>query len=436
MIMALAACQAVGAQVFIENDYVTDPDSVAAPQPFMEVLADSIVVYHLQPVDPADEVKLPAGLLVEPVYMPYEIMDTLSLASSEPPTVTSQAMKWIERERRMNAVYKRMRQNYAIYHPDRVKLNFDSLPAPPKVETVAVNDPTQALVAAEISANAAPVGAPTVVVERQNWINRFKSDLQFSQAYISPNWYQGGNSSLNLIFDFRYDTQLNTKFHPDLMFENNFQWRTALTNAPEDEYRNYSITENRLQINSKFGYRAFRKWYYSLTGQFKTPVFNSYRFNSDVMTASFLSPGELNVGLGMTYSTKALKDKFELNLTISPLSYNLKTVINNRVSETAHGLEAGHKTLSSYGSSFEMNWKWKICYNVSWQSRFFFFTDYKRYQYDWQNSVTFNINKYLTANFNLEMRYDTTDKVREDTSWHRFQMKELISLGFTYNITH
>ncbi len=53
--------------------------------------------------------------------------------------------------------------------------------------------------------------------------------------------------------------------------------------------------------------------------------------------------GELNIGVGMTFSTKALKDKFEFNATISPLSYNPKTVINKEVSETQHGLKRGHQ---------------------------------------------------------------------------------------------
>lgn len=405
-----------------------DTSAVSAQDSISITAADSAACAY-------DAVELPQILFVTPVYTPYEILDTASVASFKP-TNGHQAMKWLERERKMNRFAKQLRQRHAISHPDDVPYNLKDLPEPPKQEKVVVHDPSMAVVSAEIVATTGNAGVKAVEITKQHWQNKLGVNLQFSQAYISPNWYQGGNSSLNLIADFLYNTNLNTQFHPNLLFENSFQWRTALASSPDDQYRAYSITENRLQINSKFGYRASKKWYYTITGLFKTPVFNSYKSNSETMTASFLSPGELNIGVGMTFSTKALKDKFEFNATISPLSYNLKTVINKEVSETQHGLKEGTKSLSSYGSSVELTWNWEICYNVRWRSRMFGSTNYEYFQADWQNSFMFTINKFLTANLNVDMRYDTSAMPLEDSKWHKFQLKELISLGFTYTLSH
>ncbi len=38
----------------------------------------------------------------------------------------------------------------------------------------------------------------------------------------------------------------------------------------------------------------------------------------------------------------------------------------------------------------------------------FGFTNYEYFQADWQNSFMFTINKFLTANLNVDMRYDTS----------------------------
>ncbi len=66
----------------------------------------------------------------------------------------------------------------------------------------------------------------------------------------------------------------------------------------------------------------------------------------------------------------------------------------------------------------------------------FGFTNYEYFQADWQNSFMFTINKFLTANLNVDMRYDTSAMPLEDSKWHKFQLKELISLGFTYTLSH
>ncbi|MDE6513279.1 MAG: DUF3078 domain-containing protein, partial [Muribaculaceae bacterium] len=279
-----------------------------------------------------------------------------------------------------------------------------------------------------------PEGIVGTEVKKQHWLNKFSSLLQFSQAFVSPNWYQGGNNSLNLLADFQYTSKLNTKFHPKLMFENSFQWRTAMTRTPDDEYRDFSLTENRFQVNSKFGYKAFYTWYYSMQAMFKTPVFIGYKSGTMSRTASLLSPGEFNLGVGLTYNYANKKKTFDLSLSISPVSYNLKTCIDKEIDETGFGIERGHKTYNAVGSSIEANWNWQICYNVKWKSRVFVFTNYERYQYDWQNQFAFQLSRWFSANLNVDARYDST--MHHTTSWYKTQLSELFSFGFSYTFSH
>ncbi len=385
--------------------------------------------------------ELPVTTFLPAVYTGYNMtLPTPAELFAENLDKDSGIPRWLARAMRTHTLVNMIEQTHAIRAPWQVPYNIKTMAAPPK-QYIAKADPiTAATIFEEIGAMPGSVEVTTVAVEaqqevrKQHWLNKFGVLLQFSQAFVSPNWYQGGNNSLNLLSDFKYESKLNTKFHPKLMFENYFQWRTVLTSTPDDPYRPYSLTENFLQINSKFGYKAIYNWYYSIQGMFKTPIFQGYKSGTETRTAGFMSPGQFNLGIGMTYNLTTKNKKFNLSLSISPLAYDLKTVIDPEIDEVAQGLEKGKKALHAVGSNLEANWDWKICYNVSWHSRIFIFTDYQKYQYDWQNQFAFTINRWLSANLNVDLRYDTG--VEPYDKWKKLQLRELFSLGFSYTINH
>lgn len=378
---------------------------------------------------------LPQVLFLPPVYTGYD----RALAGTRIGRTPSHAdgmPDWLTASLAARKFANELMQHHAINNLAYVPYNINTMPDPPK-KFVAIADPMSTVVSfreagampGEVKADK-PEDIGKVEITKQHWLNKFGVLLQFSQGYVSPNWYQGGNNSLNLISDFTYQTNLNTKFHPNLMFENAFQWRTALASTPDDPYRSYSLTENRFQINSKFGYKAFKKWYYSFNGMLKTPVFNGYKGGTMTRTAALMAPGEVNVGLGMSYNLTTKNQKFKYSLSISPLSYNLKTYLDTQVRANA----GAPKYKSSYGSNIEMNWEWKMSYNIFWKSRIFAFTNYEYVQADWQNQFGFTINRWLSANLNVDLRYDSSMKVT--TNWKQLQLREILSLGFTYNISH
>lgn len=376
---------------------------------------------------------LPRILLLPAIYMPYDP----SIATPTP-TYSHGVAPWLDAAAAAQALGDYLRQNHAVNHPADVRLNLYSLPEPPKVYVLTADPETASYKFTEApSLTIEPIEVAAPELKKQHWLNKFSSNLQFSQAFVSPNWYQGGNSSLNMIADFTYQSNLNTKFHPKLLFENFFQWRTALQTVDNDATgRGYSLTENFFQINSKFGHKATQKWYYTLNALLKTPVFNGYKKGETVRTASFMSPGEFNVGAGMTYNHENARKTFKIGITISPISYNLKTCIDSQIDETTFGIERGKRLFSTYGSSSEINWSWKICHNVSYTSRIFAFTNYKYFQGDWQNQFDFTINRFLSAKVNVDMRYDTSVVPAPDAKWKKFQLREILSLGFTYVINH
>jgi hypothetical protein len=343
-------------------------------------------------------------------------------------------LNWVERVLYRDRRSQVFQQQFMIDHPELVRYNINNMPRPPKEFRMDV-DPQQAkITVTEFTRNEKEMKgvASTADIGRINWLQNFEGSMQFSQAYLSPNWYQGGNSNLNSILNLLYNVKLNQKFHPNLMFETSIQYKLGMNNAPDDTVHAYNISEDLLQVNTKFGVKAAKRWYYSVNAQFKTQVLNNYRKNSDVLSTSFLSPGELTVGVGMTYNYTTPNNKFTFAAVLAPLSYNMKMCTSTRLNPTSFGIEEGHKTISQYGSNSELTWTWKMAYNVTYTSRLFLFTNYEYVQGDWENTITFTINRFLSSKIYGNLRYQSDAEPMEGTKWHKLQFKEILSIGFSY----
>ena len=323
--------------------------------------------------------------------------------------------------------------DYMITHPAAVHYLAWTLPEPPKlIETR--DDPEEFLIAdvmipQEIPETPAP--AQLDIIRRTNWLHKVDGSVQFSQAYLSPNWYQGGNNNLSLLVGFLWNVKLNEVYHPSVLFESNLSYKLGLYSTPQDQVHDYSVSEDLFQYNLKFGLRAKNNWFYSLSAQFKTQLLNNYAENSEVRKSAFMSPGELNLGLGMTYSAKALKNRLKFNLSVAPLSYNLKTCLDTHVDPTQFSIEAGRKTLSQFGSSAEGVMEWSMTSNISWRSRLFLFSNYDDFQGDWENTFNFSINRFLSTQIYVHLRYDTSTEA-SPTRWRHWMLKEILSFGFRY----
>lgn len=194
------------------------------------------------------------------------------------------------------------------------------------------------------------------------------------------------------------------------------------------------INDDLFQLNITTGMKAAKDWYYSANLMFKTQVFDNYPTNSRKIQSAFMSPGELNIGLGMTYNHTSKNKRFTMNASISPLSYNLKTCLHRDIDPTRYNIDKGKTLANKFGSSGEVNMTWKIAYNIVYSSRLFIFSDYEYFQGDWEHTIDCRINRYLTTRLYAHMRYDTqTPRCEADPSWHKFQFKEILSFGISYH---
>lgn len=402
--------------VLFDEEDTADADSTAEETP-----ADTLV--SLTP--------LPSYFFLPAVYSHYDFPDSVDLAV--PDFSGEAAMRWLEDANSVAARMKRIRHRFFFGHPELTPYLASELPDAPKKYSAVVNPSDFSVDIVETVTG--PADVPTVKakeVEKRHWIRGFNVSLQFSQAYVSPNWYQGGNSNINGLANIYYNVKLNQAFHPNLLFESTMQYKLGINNAPEDKVHSYNISDDLLQLTSTFGVKAARRWYYSVSGMFKTQLLNSYKPNSNDVQSAFLSPGELNLGVGMTYNFTNTNKTISFDASISPLSYNLKTCTYWRVDPTAYEIAEGRKCRHKFGSSAELKFQWKISYNITYSTRMFAFTDYSDAYADWENTIVFDINRFLTTQIYAHLRYDSATQPCDDPQWHKLQIKEILSIGFAY----
>ena len=258
------------------------------------------------------------------------------------------------------------------------------------------------------------------------WFHKASALAQFSQNYVSPNWYQGGNSNLSVLGIL--SGQLNYDNKKSIQWENNAEWRMGFNTVTGDSLRSLSTNDDVLKINSKLGIKADGNWFYSGSVDFSTQFFNSYKgVNSPVMKASFLTPVRLNVGFGFDYKYKKL-----LSLMISPVAFKYIYMNDNEgIDPNLFGIKTGENSLSEVGSSLKAVLSYAPVREIQIDSNMSFYTNYKKVEIDWELVCNLTINRFLSTRISFNPRYDNTviEKVGEKA---KLQFKQFMSVGFSH----
>lgn len=264
-----------------------------------------------------------------------------------------------------------------------------------------------------------------IVVRKPNfWELKNNISFQFTQNYISDNWYKGGESHVALlasaVLEANYDNQQK------LTFDNKLEMKLGFQTSHNDEEHKYKTNSDLIRLTNKLGLKAVKDWNYAVMLQSWTQFYRGYKSNDPKIYSDFMSPFESLLSLGMDYKKTTKNKKFTINVTLSPLA--LKLIYVNRPSlVTSFNVEKGHHTKWEYGSNVTVNYKWEIMKNVSWTGRVYWFTDYSKTQLEWENTFNLTINKYLSAKLFLYPRFD--DSVAREEGESYFQFNELLSLG-------
>ncbi|MDE6556447.1 MAG: DUF3078 domain-containing protein, partial [Duncaniella sp.] len=125
------------------------------------------------------------------------------------PLVTTPGAEWLDNDQVAYELIRRTRQNYILNNPEKIEYIEWLLPQPPKKFTATIDPEHARIIITETPELPLPNDLIETTFERRHWLKTFNANLQFSQAFVSPNWYQGGNNNLNALASLYYDVKLN-----------------------------------------------------------------------------------------------------------------------------------------------------------------------------------------------------------------------------------
>lgn len=273
----------------------------------------------------------------------------------------------------------------------------------------------------------APVPIDIVVVKPNFW--NFSGDyyLQFLQNYVSSNWYKGGESNYSMVGAFTLNANYNNK--QKVRWDNKIEMKLGFQTSRQDTLHSMRVSENLLRLTSKLGLQASRHWYYTLQVVASTQFMRQWESNSNVITTDFLGPLNANFSLGMDYNVAWLKGRLTGSAHLAPLAYNFRYVDRLSLS-TRYGIDEGRRTMHSYGSQLTVDLLWKLAENLRWKTRLYAYTTYDHVEAEWENTLTFQFNRYISSNIFVYPRFD--DNRARDERHGYLQLKEYASVGFAY----
>lgn len=222
------------------------------------------------------------------------------------------------------------------------------------------------------------------------------------------------------------------------IWENNFDVAYGRAKQGEQDLRK---TDDFIEFNSKYGYKANAKWYYSALINAKTQLENGYKYAevdsiADERTSGPMSPFRLNLALGMEYKPDAYTSVF-----MSPL--NLKNIY---VSDTTLGklfsIDPGENLRTDFGAVVNLKYERTFYKKVNFLTKFGVFANYKELSQvddldlDWEILLTMNVFKVFSLNINTHLIWDKdvkfTDSEGNIMEGSKVQFKEIVGAGIAY----
>ncbi|ARS36536.1 DUF3078 domain-containing protein [Pontibacter actiniarum] len=270
--------------------------------------------------------------------------------------------------------------------------------------------------------------------------------VNFSQVSLS-NWAAGGQNTVSV---------LGTAS----LYGNYKQGKNTWNNSLDLTYglvklegRRVQKSDDKLELNLKYGYRASKRWYY--TGQFniKTQLTPTYTITRDTLRSNFFSPAYILASVGMDY-----KPNDKLSVFISPFTGKF-TIVESQVlaDKGAFGVAparkdsegnpipgTGEHLRKEFGGYVNVRYTSELLTNVTLQSKLDLFSNYLRdpqnIDVNWENMVNFKVNKTISASLFVHMIYDDDvdvaldrdDDNKVDGSGPRLQLKQTLGLGVSY----
>lgn len=281
---------------------------------------------------------------------------------------------------------------------------------------------------------------------KSNWKKGGNASFTFNQVSLT-NWAAGGQSSLsgnifvNLFANYKDDNQT---------WDNNLDLGYGLIKQGNNPFIK---SDDRIELNSKYGRNLTESWYYSALFNFRTQFAPGYNIpNDSVLISDFLAPAYILLSLGLDY-----KPNENFTLMLSPVTSKTTIVMDQGLADQgAFGVEAaevdamgniitpGSNVRYEIGAFLKMMYQKEVLKNVNFQTKLDLFSNYlnnpENIDVNWEVIVAMKINEYLTANLNTHLIYDDDIDIQVDNNQDgvidavgpRTQFKEVFGLGLSF----
>ncbi len=198
-------------------------------------------------------------------------------------------------------------------------------------------------------------------------------------------------------------------------------------------------TDDRVELNSKYGRVIKDNLYYAVLMNFKTQMAAGYNYpNDSVRISNFLAPAYILVAAGLNY--KPVKN---LDIFFAPLTGKITIVNDKALSDSgAFGVSRGDVFRQEFGGYLRMAYRIDLMENISLQTKADFFSNYlkkpQNIDVNWDVLLSMKVNKFISATFSTSLIYDDDVLISAPTAADpehkgpRTQFKEILGIGFSY----
>ena len=251
--------------------------------------------------------------------------------------------------------------------------------------------------------------------------------MNFSQISLT-NWAAGGKSSASGIF--MVNAFANYKME-DLSWDNTIDLSYGFL---KEKNKSPVKSDDKIDFSSKLGIVAKKRWNYSALVNFKSQFAPGYNYpDTNNAISKFLSPGYLNLAIGMDYKTD------NISVFLSPVSGKFTFVTDKTLSDAgAFGVDKGKIVRSELGAFLKFEGKTALVKNVDMQTKLDLFSNYldkpQNIDVDWKVLINMKVNEFLSANFVSQLIYDDNVKILNEekgTSAPLVQFMEMFGVGLS-----
>ncbi|XOV94412.1 MAG: DUF3078 domain-containing protein [Bacteroidota bacterium] len=277
----------------------------------------------------------------------------------------------------------------------------------------------------------------TVEKDTSYWSAGGINSLSFSQVSLT-NWAAGGLNSVSIT---GYTGYFADYAKGRQTWENSVDLAYGLIRQGDADF---TKSDDKINFVTKYGHQINKssyKFFFSGLLDFKTQFTNGFSAKEpDSVISRFMAPGYLVVGLGIDYKPNKV-----LSFNYVPATGKFTFVMDEGLAAAgAYGVDPGSKARAELGSFLRIKYKDEMFKNVKVDSRLELFTNYVEnfgnIDVNWQNTIVFKVNGWLTTNLFTQLIYDDDIKIEVDKNndgvvdavGPRVQFKNVFGLGITF----